>query len=144
MRTGKPSARILILGALASGALGATGALAQGATSSATKPGGRLDSFQFKSVCEMQKRMPNATHVDCHCSAGVYERYVQQQLTRFDDMIKYYTEKMQAEPEKYETYARAADRQREQRKQFVDDSLRMDTQVFKDILRKAVQECPPR
>ena len=104
----------------------------------------RLDSFQFKSLCEMQKRMPTGQRLDCHCAAYVYERIVQRQLDRYDEMIKYYEEKMSSEPSKVETYARAAERQRQERKQYLEDSLRVDTEVFRDLIRRAQLECPER
>src|SRR5688572_3115466 len=115
--------RIELLALAVFGVFIAGQSIGQNIGQNASKPGGRLDSFQFKSVCELQKRMPNSTSVDCHCAAGVYERFVQAQVARFDDMIKHYEDKMRSEPEKSSTYARAADRQRDQRKQFLDESI---------------------
>src|SRR5262245_33255701 len=95
------------------------------------KAASRLDTIQFKSECEVKKRMPNTAtgpnygipygSIDCHCAATVYERYVKQELARFDDLIKHYEDKLREEPERSETYYRAIDRQRELRRQFLAD-----------------------
>lgn len=118
--------------------------LGQSRSPSALDPGGRLDVLQFRSVCEQQKPQRGSPSAYCRCAATVYERIVRQELARFDERIKHYEDKMRSEAEKITTYARAADRERDRRKEYVLDSLRSETAVFKDIMMYAVRECTPR
>ncbi len=100
------------------------------------------DRFQFKSLCEMQKTMPGGQKVNCHCGERVFDRYVRKQLDRMDETIRYYEEKRDEGTEKSESYERTAKQYRERRAKFVDDCLRMDTEVFREIMRQIARECP--